>query len=69
MLALRGVTGLVLRWMRRFPNLANAGYLTVLARLIAEQLTPFLTPSEPLMVGAMMVLLGWGLIRPQAARS
>jgi YkoY family integral membrane protein len=72
LLALRGVTGLVLRWMRRFPNLANAGHLTVLAvglRLISEQVTPFLTPSEPVMAGAMTVLLGWGLIRPQAARS
>jgi YkoY family integral membrane protein len=71
-LVLRGVTGWVVRWMDRFPNLANAGYLTVLAvglRLIAEQMTPFLAPSDPLMGGAMMVLLAWGLTQPQAARS
>lgn len=68
---LRGVTGLVLHWMERFPNLANAGYLTVLAvglRLVVEQVAPSLTPSEPLMVGAMAVLFGWGMLRPQSVR-
>lgn len=71
-LALRWLAGLVLRGMERFPNLANAGHLTVLAvglRLIAEEVTPFLAPSEPLMLAAVTVFLGWGLIPPQAARS
>ena len=65
---LRGLTGLVLRWMEHFPNLANAGYLTVLAvglRLVVEQVAPSLTPPEPLMFGAMVVFFGWGMRRPQ----
>lgn len=68
---LRGVTGLVLGWMERFPNLANAGYLTVLAvglRLVVEQVAPSLTPSQPLMIGAMAVFFGWGMRRPQPVR-
>lgn len=69
--ALRGVAGLVLRGLERFPNLANAAYLTVLAvglRLVVEQVAPFLLPSEPWMVGVMAVLIGWGLWSPQAAK-
>ena len=70
--ALRGVTGLMLRWMRRWPNLANAGYLTVLAvglRLLAEQVSPALAPPQPVMAGAMAVLFGWALSRPREAES
>lgn len=68
---LRAVAGWVLGWMETFPNLANAGYLMVLAvglRLVVEQLVPALAPSEPLMVGVMVVVLGWGLIQPQPVR-
>jgi YkoY family integral membrane protein len=69
---LRGVTGWVLRWMRRWPDLVHAGYLTVLAvglRLLAEQVTPALAPPEPVMLGAMAVLFGWALSRPREAES
>lgn len=69
---LRVVAGWVARWLERFPNLANAGYLTVLAvglRLVVEQVIPPLSPSEPLMLGAMVVFLGWGVLQPQATRS
>jgi len=68
---LRGVAGWVLGWMEHFPNLANAGYLTVLAvglRLMVEQVMPPLAPSEPVMIGAMVVFLGWGLLQPQPAK-
>lgn len=68
---LRGVAGWVLRWMEVFPNLANAGYLTVLAvgmRLVLEQVMPSLSPSEPIMVVLMMAVLGWGFLQPQPAR-
>ena len=69
---LRGVTGWLLRWMDAFPNLANAGYLTVLAvglRLVAEQLVPALSPPDPIMLALMMAFLGWGFLQPQPARS
>jgi YkoY family integral membrane protein len=65
---LRGLIGLVLRCMERFPNLANAGYLMVLAvglRMVGEQVAPFLTPAEPLLIGGMVVLFAWGLTRVQ----
>ena len=68
---LRGVAGWMLRWMDAFPNLANAGYLTVLAvglRLVAEQVVPALSPPTPIMVALMMAFLGWGFLQPQPAR-
>lgn len=68
---LRWVAVWVLGWMERFPNLANAGYLTVLAvglRLVVEQVMPSLSPSDPWMVAAMAVFLGWGLRQPQPAK-
>ncbi|MFM9088133.1 MAG: TerC family protein [Cyanobium sp.] len=68
---LRGVAGWLLRWMEEFPNLANAGYLTVLAvglRLVVEQLVPALSPSDPIMLALMLVFLGWGFLQPQPAR-
>jgi YkoY family integral membrane protein len=71
LLVLRAVTDVLLRWMERFPNLANAGYLTVLSvglRLMVIEVIPAFTPSEPLMVGMLAVLFAWGLRQPQAAR-
>lgn len=68
---LRGVAGWVLGWMEHFPNLANAGYLTVLAvglRLVVEQVIPPLAPSDLMMIGAMVVFLAWGLRQPQPAK-
>ncbi len=68
---LRGVAGWVLRWMDAFPNLENAGYLTVLAvglQLVAEQAFPPLSPSDPVMAGVMAVCLGWGLLSPQPGK-
>lgn len=68
--ALRAVASLVLGWMERFPNLANAAYLTVLAvglRLVLEQLAPPLSPSDPWMGAMLAVLVAWGLRRPQTA--
>lgn len=68
---LRGVAGWFLRWMEDFPNLANAGYLTVLAvglRLVAEQVSPSLTPPDSIMFALMMAFLGWGFLQPQPAR-
>jgi YkoY family integral membrane protein len=68
---LRGVAGWLLRWMEDFPNLANAGYLTVLAvglRLMVEQVMPALTPPDPIMLALMMAFLGWGFLQPQPAR-
>lgn len=68
---LRGVAGWFLRWMEDFPNLANAGYLTVLAvglRLVTEQVSPALTPPAPIMLALMMAFLGWGFLQPQPAR-
>jgi YkoY family integral membrane protein len=68
---LRGVAGWVLGWMEHFPNLANAGYLTVLAvglRLVVEQVMPPLAPSEPVMIGAMVAFLGWGSLQPEPAK-
>ncbi|MFN7677014.1 MAG: TerC family protein [Cyanobacteriota bacterium] len=67
---LRWLTDWVLRWMERCPNLSNAGFLMVLAvglRLVVEQAAPALSPPEPLMIGAIVVLLGWGLWAPQPA--
>lgn len=68
---LRGVAGWFLRWMEEFPNLANAGYLTVLAvglRLVAEQLLPALSPPDPIMLALMLAFLGWGFFQPHPAR-
>lgn len=68
---LRGVAGWLLRWLDRFPNLANAGYLTVLAvglRLVVEEVMPSLSPSDPWMLAGMVVFLGWGLRQPQPAK-
>jgi predicted tellurium resistance membrane protein TerC len=71
-LALRWLTGWVLRWMERCPNLGNAGYLMVLAvglRLVVEQAAPAFSPSEPMMMGGIAVLLAWGLRLPQPPKS
>lgn len=68
---LRGVTALMVSWMQRFANLANAGYLTVLVvglRLMVEQLAPVFAPSESMVIAMMAVLFGWGLRQPQPAR-
>ncbi|MEB3323914.1 MAG: hypothetical protein VKM17_01095 [Cyanobacteriota bacterium] len=68
---LRGLAGWVLRWMEVFPNLANAGFLTVLAvgmRLVLEQAMPSLSPSDPIMLALMMAVLGWGFLQPQPAK-
>lgn len=68
---LRGVAGWVLRWMEVFPNLANAGYLTVLAvglKLVVEQVTPTLSPPNSMMLALMMAFLGWGFLQPQPAK-
>lgn len=70
-LVLRGVTGLIVDWMERFANLANAGFLMVLVvglRLMIEQLVPVFAPSEAMLIAMMAVLFGWGLRQPQPAR-
>jgi YkoY family integral membrane protein len=69
---LRWLSGWVLHWMDRCPNLGNAGYLMVLAvglRLVGEQVTPALIPPEPLMIGTLLALLAWGLRVPQFPRT
>lgn len=68
---LRWVAGWLLNWMERFPNLANAGYLIVLAvglRLVVEQMIPVFSPPDLVLFGGMGVLLGWGFLHPQAAK-
>lgn len=70
LLLLRCMAGWMLVWMERFPNLQNAGYLTVLAvglRLVGQVFLPALVPSEPILLLMVMVLLGWGFIQPQVS--
>ncbi len=67
-LLLRWMAGWLLAWMERFPNLQNAGYLTVLVvglRLVGQVLTPALVPSEPMLLAVVVVLFGWGFVQPQ----
>ena len=69
---LRFLANLVIAWMDRFPQLANAAYLTVLAvglRMLAKLTLPALVPSEPVLLGLMLVLLAWGFSQQQPLRS
>jgi len=63
---LRLLAGWVLIWMQKFENLQNAAYLIVMAvglRLIAKVVAPDLTPSEPVLLLAIMVFFAWGFSR------
>jgi YkoY family integral membrane protein len=69
---LRFLANLVIAWMDRFPQLANAAYLTVLAvglRMLTKLTLPALVPSEPVLLGLMLVLLAWGFSQQQPLRS
>ncbi|MFZ0406484.1 MAG: hypothetical protein WAM11_00005 [Cyanobium sp.] len=71
-LMLRFLANLVIAWMDRFPQLANAAYLTVLAvglRMVAKLTLPALVPSEPVLLGLMLVLLAWGFSQQRPLRS
>lgn len=60
---LRFLTGRVLAWMETFSNLQNAAYLTVLSvglRLVAKVASPQLAPSEPVLLGMMVIFFAWG---------
>ena len=49
-----------------------ATYLTVLAvglRMLAKLTLPALVPSEPVLLGLMLVLLAWGFSQQQPLRS
>lgn len=65
---LRFLAGWVGVWMERFPDLANAAYLTVLAvglRMLARSLAPALDPPQGAMLLLMASLLVWGFSRRQ----
>lgn len=67
---LRCLAGWMLVWMERFPNLQNAGYLTVLAvglRLVGQVVIPTMVPSEPVLLLVVLVLFSWGFSQGQAA--
>ena len=69
-LFLRCLAGWMLAWMERFPNLQNAGYLTVLAvglRQVAQVVIPTVVPSEPVLLLVVLVLFSWGFSQGQAA--
>ena len=70
LLMLRWMAGLMLVWMERFPNLQNAGYLTVLAvglRLVGQVVAPALVPSEPMLLILVLLLFVWGFVQTQAS--
>ncbi len=69
-LLLRWMAVWMLAWMERFPNLQNAGYLTVLMvglRLVGQVLTPALVPSESMLLALVLVLFCWGFVQTQAS--
>ena len=70
-LLLRFMAGWMVSWMDRFPNLQNAGYLTVLTvglRLAAEVIAPALVPAEPILLIVVVVLFGWGFSGTQISQ-
>ena len=63
---LRLLAGWVLVWMQKFENLQNAAYLVVMAvglRLASKVLAPQLSPSEPMLLLAIMIFFTWGFSR------
>jgi YkoY family integral membrane protein len=63
---LRLLAGWVLDWMQKFENLQNAAYLVVMAvglRLASKVLAPQLSPSEPMLLLAIMIFFAWGFSR------
>jgi len=69
-LFLRSLAGRMLVWMEVFPNLQNAGYLTVLAvglRLAGEVIAPPLVPAEPILLGLVVLLFAWGFTDAQTS--
>ena len=63
---LRLLAGWVVVWMDRYPDLAHAAYLSVLAvglRMLARVLAPALDPPAGLVALMMAVLFVWGFSR------
>lgn len=71
-LLLRFMAGWMLAWMERFPNLQNAGYLTVLTvglRLAGEVIAPALVPAEPILLAVVLLLFSWGFSGARVSES
>jgi YkoY family integral membrane protein len=71
MIALRFLTELFLRWLREYPRLEEAGYITVAmvgVRLLLRVVLPGLHLPEWLMVMAIAGIFAWGFSRKSDLR-
>jgi YkoY family integral membrane protein len=62
-IALRFLAGLFIRWLQEYPNLEDAGYITVAivgVRLLVKALFPAFVPPEWIMVLAIAAIFVWG---------